>query len=97
MKLSTAIAASAAAFASAEELVRCGNEVPPMELQSKLNEAVSRFSADAANSTAAAGAVDTYVHIVTTSAKEGTYSQEQVNEQVNPSSSASPTDRDVQV
>ena len=83
MKLSTFLAASTAALANAE-LTRCGNDAPPEELKSKLNEAVEMFTNGRANGTAgaAAGAVDTYVHIVTTSAKEGTYSQQQIQEQV---------------
>ena len=83
MKLSTVIAASAATYASAQELTRCGNHAPAEELQSKLNEAVELFANSRDNGTgAAAGAVDTYVHVVTTSAKEGTYSQQQIEEQV---------------
>lgn len=83
MKLSSAIAATAAALASAQELTRCGNENPPDELKSKLNNAVELFSNARANGTAAAaGTVDTYVHVVTTSAKEGSYSQQQIDEQV---------------
>lgn len=85
MKFSTIIAAATAAYASAEELTRCGNLEPPEEVKTKLNKAVEAFtnSRASANETAgAAGAVDTYVHIVTTSAKEGSYSQQQVNEQV---------------
>lgn len=83
MKLSTFLAASTAAMANAE-LTRCGNDSPPEELQSKLSEAVELFTNGRANSSAAAaaGAVDTYVHIVTTSVREGAYSQSQIDEQV---------------
>lgn len=91
MKLSSAIAASAAALASAQELTRCGNDDPPEDLKSKLNNAVAMFTNSRENTTAqAAGAVDTYVHIVTTSAKEGSYSQQQVNEQVHAATCSSP-------
>lgn len=88
MKLSSVIAASAAVYASAQELTRCGIDDPPEELKSKLNNAVEMFTnsragnSSANSSVAAAGAIDTYVHIVTTSAKEGSYSQSQVSEQV---------------
>lgn len=92
MKFSTAIAVTAATYASAEELTRCGNVDPPEDLKSKLNNAVEMFTSGRANgSTAAGGSVDTYVHVVSTSAKADSYSQQQVNEQVSLSDPATLT------
>lgn len=78
------LTAAAASLAYAEEYVRCKTE-PTAEKISMLNEAASNASAassEALFSIAALRNVDTYVHVVTTSAKAGRYSQAQVNEQV---------------
>lgn len=94
MKLSSVLAVTAAALASAqEERVRCGMDAPSDDLKALLASAVEEYSnsrASANGSSAAAGAVDTYVHIVTTEAKEGAYTQSQIDEQVRPTRMSSP-------
>lgn len=79
MKYSLALAAAAASFASAA-YTRCGTANPSVQHMAAMNNAIEAdngtFSIQATRN------VDTYVHVVTTTAKKGKYSQSMVNQQV---------------
>ena len=84
MKLSSFLAATAAVLVTAaEERTRCGVEEPSEDIKALLADAVEQYT-NSRESVAAAdgGAIDTYVHIVTTEANEGKYTQAQIDEQV---------------
>jgi hypothetical protein len=84
MKFTTvALAATAATFASAaEKYHRCAVEAPAPETVSALNEVERVGIANQEFSRVAARNVPVYVHVVTTTAKKGRYSQTQINNQI---------------
>lgn len=82
MKFTTlSLAAAVASFASAE-YHRCAVENPPAERVSELNEAARIGAANQEISRVAARNVPVYVHVVTTTAKKGRYTQTQINNQI---------------
>ena len=74
--LATAILVS---LTSASKLTRCGTANPPEQLKFSLNQAALRHSIYR-NGTMRT--IDTYAHVVTTQQKEGTYTEQQVSDQV---------------
>jgi hypothetical protein len=84
MKFTTvALAATAATFASAAtKYTRCAVEAPAPETISALNEVERIGVANQEFSRVAARNVPVYVHVVTTTAKKGRYSQTQINNQI---------------
>jgi len=82
MKFSSiSLAAIAAGFASAE-YHRCAVENPPAAQIAALNEVARVGAANQEISRAAARTIPVYVHVVTTSAKQGRYTQTQINNQI---------------
>ena len=82
MKFSSiGLAAIAASFASAE-YHRCAVEQPSAEHVSALNEAARIGAAKQEISRVASRNIPVYVHVVTTSAKKGRYTQTQINNQI---------------
>lgn len=75
----TIIAAATASFAAAK-YIRCGTPNANATHIAEMNAVVD--AADARVMAAAAVSVDVYVHVVTTSTKQGQYSQSMVNEQI---------------
>ena len=85
MKFFTVIAASAAAYTAAADFTRCGIVAPPEAITVELDDAVDSFTTNGRFANASygqAGSIDTYVHVVTTKAREGDFSQAMINEQV---------------
>lgn len=80
-----ALVVAAAGFASAD-LIRCGTGNPNATHKAEMNEAV--MSADMQRVVAQAVSVNTYVHIVTTSAKSGQYTRAMATEQMKVMNSA---------
>jgi hypothetical protein len=78
MRSSFFLAAASASLAFAD-YIRCGapnvSEVHKAQMDAAVAAAQDSFSAQAAN-------VDVYVHVVTTSSKQGRYSQTQINNQI---------------
>jgi hypothetical protein len=82
MKFTTlSLAAAAASFANAE-YHRCAVEQPAAEQVSALAEFARIGAANQEISRVAARNIPVYVHVVTTSAKQGRYSQTQINNQI---------------
>jgi hypothetical protein len=80
MKLSSfVIAASAVISASASKLTRCGTADPSERLKYALDETAFRYALYRNGTTRS---IDTYSHVVTTQQKEGTYTEEQIAQQV---------------
>jgi hypothetical protein len=84
MKFSIFALAAVLGLSAAQELIRCGTAEPNDTMKAQMNDA---FFAAGDVSRAQAITVKTYVHIVTTSAKAGRYTQAQATEQVNPNPS----------
>ena len=79
MKFSTFIlAASATSYASAK-LSRCGTEDPPARLKFALDETAFRYARHRNGTT---WTVDTYAHVVTSTEKDGVYTQTMIDDQV---------------
>ncbi|KAI5359025.1 Putative peptidase M43, pregnancy-associated plasma-A [Septoria linicola] len=78
--LSSLFALVAAAGLASADLIRCGTSEPNATHKAEMNEAF--FAADISRVVAQAVSVNTYVHIVTTSAKSGRYTRAQAEEQM---------------
>lgn len=84
MKFTTiALAASAASLAAAQsQYTRCALGAPEATHAAALNEAARIGAANLEISRVAARTIPVHVHVVTTSAKKGRYSQTQINNQI---------------
>lgn len=80
MKFSQILLAAASASFAAAKYVRCGTGKPNSSEMAAMDAVVE--ASDARVMAAAAVNVGVYVHVVTTSAKQGRYSQAMVNEQI---------------
>lgn len=80
MKFQSMVYAAALGFASASDLHRCGTDEPNARIKEGLENAYAKGVGRIGR--ASDIVVDTYVHIVTTTAKEGRYMPDQVHEQV---------------
>lgn len=80
MKFSSIVLAAASASCAVAKYVRCGTPEVNSTHMAEMNAVVN--AADARVMAAATINVDVYVHVVTTSAKQGRYSQSMVNEQI---------------
>jgi hypothetical protein len=78
---SLALAASAATFVNAE-YTRCALEKPAADVVAELADAARIGAANQEISRVASRNVPVYVHVVTTSAKQGRYSQTMINNQI---------------
>jgi hypothetical protein len=84
MKFTTlTLAAAAASFANAQsKYTRCAVGAPAPAEVTALNEAARIGAANQEISRVAARNIPVYVHVVTTSAKQGRYSQTMINNQI---------------
>ncbi|CZT25776.1 related to Extracellular metalloprotease 1 [Ramularia collo-cygni] len=80
MKFSQIFLAAASASFAIADYVRCGTPQPNSTHVAEMDAIVD--SSDARAMAAAAVSVGVYVHVVTTSAKQGRYSQSMINEQI---------------
>ncbi|PSK54336.1 hypothetical protein B9Z65_3455 [Elsinoe australis] len=76
---SLGLLAIAGGFAAAQDISRCGSDNPPSELL----RPIARVQEQPLDSPAAESyVVNTYVHVITTTAKEGQYPQSMIDEQI---------------
>jgi len=81
------LAATSASLAFALEYTRCGTKDASNAHKAEMNAAVAA-AAESDSISAQAISVDTFVHVVTTTAKRGRYTQAQVNQQISVMSSS---------
>jgi hypothetical protein len=82
MKFTSFTLAAAAAVVASAEYHRCAIDEPAPSVISELNEQAKIGTANLEISRAAAASIPVYVHVVTTSAKQGRYSQTMINNQI---------------
>jgi hypothetical protein len=82
MKFTSFTLAAAAAAVATAEYTRCALDEPAESIVAELNEAARIGTANLEVSRQAAASIPVYVHVVTTSAKQGRYSQTQINTQI---------------
>lgn len=80
MKFQSMLYATALGVVSANDLHRCGTDEPNAKMRKELDSAYAKGAGKIGR--AADIVVDTYVNIVTTTAKEGRYTPDQVEQQV---------------
>lgn len=80
MKFQSMLYAATLGVASASDLHRCGTNEPDAKVKKQLDSASAKGVGKIGR--ASDIVVDTYVNIVTTTAKEGRYTPEQVHKQV---------------
>lgn len=80
MKFPTTVCALALGLASATELHRCGTDDPTAKVKTELDKAYEKGIGKIGKSSDIV--VDTYVNVVTTTAKADRYTPDQIHQQV---------------
>lgn len=80
MKFQSMLFAGVVGFTSAADLHRCGTNEPDAKVKKELDTAYEKGAGKIGK--ASDVVVDTYVNIVTTTAKQGRYTPDQIHQQV---------------